>query len=112
MPVAQFAQTLETLARHGPDAALALDGLDQDTSGFRPDGLFDCLNICKRHLVEPFNGRPEPLDIFLLTARGDGCQCAAVKSTGKRDQAKLLGMAGRCLVLARHLDGTFQRLAA
>ena len=63
--------------------------------------------IAERHLVEAVDDRPEPVEIFLLTAGGERRQRAAVKRTFEGDDAIALRPSARRLILAGGLDRTF-----
>ena len=52
MLVAQCTQLLQVLRRNRANATLALDRLDQDGRGFRPDRRMQCLVIAEGEDVE------------------------------------------------------------
>ena len=58
----------------------------------------------ERNLVEAVDLRTETFEIFLLAARGDGGERAAVKRAFERQDPIALGMAVDPLAPARHLD--------
>ncbi len=88
--VAKLAQVAQVFQRHGPDAALALDRLDQDRGGLRRDRRLKRLAVAERHLVEALDLRPEAFQVFLLAAGGDGRERAAVEGALERDDAEAL----------------------
>ena len=60
----------------------------------RLDGRLDRLMIAERHLIEALDPGAEALQIFVLTAGGDGRQGAAVEGALKGDQPVTLRRAG------------------
>ena len=103
---------LRNCGRHDAHAALALDRLDQDGGGLRPDRALDRLEVAERHLVEAVHDRAEAVEMFLLSAGRERRQRAAVERALEGDDAVALGLAVRRLILARHLDDAFHRLGA
>ena len=79
--------------RAGADAAFALDRLDQDGAGLRPDRGLDRLQIAKRNLVEAFERRAEAFEIFRVAGRREGRQGAPVESALEGDDAEMLRLA-------------------
>ena len=73
-------------------AALALDRLDQDRGRLRPDRLLDRLEIAERHLVEALDHRAEAFEVFLLSARRERRERAAVERALEGDDAIALGL--------------------
>ena len=112
MLVAQVAQGFQDLRRDHPNAALGLDRLDQDRGGLRPKLALDRLKIRERHLIEAIDHRTEPFQIFLLPARRECRQRAAVKRPLEGDDPEALGPAIDRVVLARGLDRAFERFGA
>ena len=110
--VADVAQAPEERGRDHPDAALALDRLDHDRAGSRPDRGLDRGEIGDRDLVEPVDLRPETVEIFRLAAGGDGGERAAMKGAFEGQNAIALGMAVDRLAPPRHLDRRLVRLRA
>jgi hypothetical protein len=66
-------------------------------------------HVAERHLIEAGRGGAEAVEIFLLPAGGDGRQRAAVEGALEGDQPVALGVAIGRMILARGLDGAFQR---
>ncbi len=60
MFVAEAPQALQELDAHGGDAALALDGLDEDGAGLRPDQRLDGLEVAGAVCLKPGMGGPKP----------------------------------------------------
>ena len=110
--IAELAQAFETLRRHGADAALALDRLDQDRARLRTNGLFQSLMIAEGHLIKAVNGRAEAFEIFLVAAGRDGRQRAPVEGPFKSDDPVFFRMSAGGLIFARHFDRQFHRLGA
>ena len=110
--VAQLAQAAQEGRRRNAHAALALDRLDQDGGGLRPDGLLDRIEIAERDLVEALDRGAEAFEILLVAGRRDGRERAAVEGALEGDDAVALGLARRRLIFARHLDRAFERLGA
>ena len=67
--VAELAQAAQALRRHGADAALALDRLDQDGAGLGRDRRLQRLVIAERDLVEALDLRAEAFEILLSARR-------------------------------------------
>ena len=93
--VAEPAQVAQVLQRHRADAALALDRLDQDRRGLRPDRRLERLAVAERHLVEALDLRAEAFEIFRLAAGGDRRERAAVEGALEGDDAEALRRAVR-----------------
>ena len=93
--VAELAQAAQEFRRQHAHPAFALDRLDQDRRGLRPDRRFHSFQIAGRDLIETVDLRAEALQIFRLTARGDCGQRAAVKGAFEGDDPEALGMAAR-----------------
>ena len=110
--VAQRAQAAQEMVLRHAHATLALDRLDQDRGGLRADRLLHRLEIAERHLVEAFDHRAEAFEIFLLSARRERRERAAVERALEGDDAIALGLAVDRVELARGLDRAFHRLGA
>ena len=110
--IAQSAQLFQDLRRSDAHPALALDRLDQDRRGLRPELALDRLEIRERYLIEAFERRTKPFQVFLLPARRERRQRAAVKRPLEGDDPKALGLAADRVILARGLDRAFECLGA
>ncbi len=110
--VAEFAQALQRLGRHGADAALALDRLDQDRGGLGRDRLFGGIEVVEGDLVEAVGLGAEAFEVLLLAAGSDSRERAAMERALEGDGAEALGPAVDIVVAARRLDGAFERLGA
>ena len=110
MFVAEVPEAAQALGRHGTEATLALHRLDKDRSGLRPNGRFQRLVIAERHLIEAVDLGAEPFNIFLLTARCDGCERAAMKGPLESEDAVALRLAIGGMEFPRGLDRAFIRL--
>ena len=108
--VTDFAQTLEKGVRNHPNAALALNRLDQDCGRLRRDRGLDGGKVRYRNLIEAFDLGAEALKIFLLTARGDGGEGAPVEGALEGQDAIALGVTVNPLASPRHLDRRLIRL--
>ncbi len=96
MPVADLAQAAQEIARSiDAHAALALDRLDHDRGGLRPDRRLDRGQIGDRNLVEALHLRSEAFEIFRLPAGRERRQRAAVEGALEGQDVEALGMAGR-----------------
>ena len=107
MPVADLAQAPQERAGNEPDPAFALDRLDHDGAGSRPDRSLDRREVGERDLVEAVDLGAEALKIFGLAAGGDHRERPAVESALESDRAIALGMAIDRLAPARHLHRRF-----
>ncbi len=110
--VGELAQAAQKTALRHPHAAFALDRLDDDRAGLRPDGFLHGVEIAERHPVEARQPRLEAFEIFFVAAGRDRRQRAAVEGALERDHAELFRPAGGELVTARHLDRALHRLGA
>ena len=82
--VAERAQAVQKIRCRDPNAALALDRLDEDRAGLWADGGLDGREIAERHAGEALDLGAEALDIFGVSTGGDGRQRAArVKAPSK-----------------------------
>ena len=110
--VAKGAQVAQGLPGHRPEAALALDGLDQDGGRLVRDGRLEGIHVAERHLFE--TGRPgaEPFQIFGLAAGGDRGDRPAMEGALEGDDADALGLASGVEMAARGLDRALDRLGA
>src|SRR5690606_11081409 len=79
MPVRKLTQAAKERWRSDANATFALDRLNKNSGSILPDNFLRCFQIAERHLIESFNLRAEPLQIFLLAARRDGCQRTTVE---------------------------------
>ena len=104
MFVADGAQASEKGGRHDPHATLALNWLDHDRSGLRPDRRLDRFEIAEGNLVEALYLGTEPFEIFGLAASGQGRKRAAVESALERQNTETLGVSIDRMSLSRHLD--------
>ena len=102
--------------RHRADAALALDRLDHQRRGLAvtarsapPDRV---QVVGSGTWSKPASLGAEAFEIFLIPARGDARQRAAMKGAFEADDVEAFGMAVHILVAARHLEGEFARLGA
>ena len=92
--VAEGAQVLQALRRHRPDAALALDRLDQDGGGLGADRGVQRLVVAERHDVEARQQRIEAFDQLLAAGGGrDAGHGPAVEGALEGDDAVTLGRA-------------------
>ena len=89
-----------------------LDRLDQDAGGLGGDGVAQRVEIAERHVIEAVHRRAKAGQVFLLPARRDGRQGAAVEGALAANDAVTLGMADRALILAHQLDTALHRLGA
>ena len=112
MLVAEFAQAAQAFSGHDADAALALDRLDHDRGGLRPDCGQQRVMVAESDLIEPLDFRTESFEIFLLSAGGDRRQSTAVERALEGDDAEAFGVAADGLVFARHFNRAFIRLGA
>ena len=110
--IAQFAQAPQTMRRNRPHTALALNRLNQNSSGFRCDRAVNSLVIRETNLIEAFDLGAEAFEVFGLSTRRNGCQCPAVERTLKRDDPITLRVSIGIMIFARHLDRTFKRFGA
>ena len=110
--VADLAQAANEVMRPDANAALALDGLDQNGAGLGADRRLDRLEIAERNLVEAVDRRTEAVEIFRIAASGDGRQRAAVEGAFEGDHAVAFRRSIHRIPLARHLDRQFDRLRA
>src|SRR5215475_13591923 len=94
-----------------PNATFALNGLDQDRRGFRPNRLPDGLKVRERQLVEAFRNWAEAFQIFLLAAGREGCERTPMKCTLESNEALALRPPRCVLIFARHLDAAFHGLS-
>ena len=84
--VAELAQRLEELRRHGAHAALALHRLDQDRRGLRADRALDRFEVAERRPDRSLRPAGRSLrDISALPAGGDGRERAAVERAFEGD---------------------------
>src|SRR5215471_12705391 len=93
-----------------PNAALALNGLDQDRGGFGPNRLPDGLKVRERQLVEAFHNGAEAFQIFLLAPGREGRERTPMKCPLESNEALALWPPGCVLIFARHLDAAFHGL--
>ncbi len=98
--------------RESAHAALALNGLQQHARGLRADQRLDRVEIAEGSLVEAVDLGAETVDIFLVSAGGDGRQRAPVKSALEGDEAITLGRAVGRVEFSRGLDRAFHRFGA
>ena len=99
-------------ARRQPDAALALDRLDQDGGGFRPDRRPHGIEIAERDDVEAGQERVEALDHLLAADRRDAGHGPAVECTLEGDDAVSLGRPAGPEMATGHFDRRLDRLGA
>ena len=107
--VADLTQPAQEFVGRRTDAALALHRLDQDRGRRVGDGSTHRIEIAELNLIEARRLRAEALDIFLLTAGGDGRDGAAVEGAFEGDDMELFRMPLGKLIAPRRLDGAFQR---
>jgi type I site-specific restriction-modification system R (restriction) subunit len=112
MLVAQRAQTGQEFLRGHLDAALALNGLDQETGGVRADRRLRRLQITKVHIFEAGQQGQEALVHLFLVRRADRPQRAAVEGFLEGDQLELVIVADMLVIGTRGLDRAFHRLSA
>ena len=112
MLIRELAQRLQEGPARKPDAALALDRLDENACGFLGDGGFRRFEVAERNLVEALDLRAEAGHVFRLIARGDRRQRAAVERAFEGENAVALGIAAMAMIFPRHLDGCLHRLRA
>ena len=112
MPVADLAQAAQERRGNDPHPALALDRLDQDRPGLRPDRRLDRSEIGHRNLVEAIDLGAETVEIFGLASGGDHRQRPAMKRAFEGYGAIAFGMAVDRMTPARHLDRRLVRLGA
>ena len=107
MLVAQVTQPPQTLLGNTAHATLALNGLDQDGCRLGANTGFECGVITKANLIKAGRRLAEAFEIFLVTASGNGCQRAAVKSALECYDAPALWIARHEMIAPRRLDGAF-----
>src|SRR5262249_4898485 len=106
MPVAQLAKSLQVAGRRQVDAALALDGFDQDGAGFTVDELGHGVEIAEGSVAEAGQERFESLVILGLPRRAQRSQGATVEAVEHTDDL----VAARLAIEPRDLDGRLDRL--
>ena len=104
MPVADLAQAPQEGPGNDPHPAFALDRLDHDHAGLRPDRRLDRIEVGHRDLVEAVDLGAEAVEIFGLAAGGDHRQRPAMERAFEGERAIALGMAVDRMAPARHLD--------
>ena len=112
MPVADLAQAAQECGRNEPHPAFALDRLDHDGAGSRPDRGLDRREVGQRNLVEAVDLGTEAVEIFGLAAGGDHRERTAVERALEGERAIALGTAVDRLAPARHLHRRLVGLGA
>ena len=108
--VGQIAQALHEGLAGGADPALALDRLDQEARGARPDQRARGFQIVELAIDEAGQQRLEALVHLLLIGGADGRHGAAVEGVGEGDQLGAVGIAILVLMIgARGLDRGLDR---
>ena len=110
--VAEPAQLLHEVLRHGAKPPLALHGLDEDRRRLLGDRVPDGRNVAEGQLQEARGLGAEALDVFLLPAGRDGGDGAAVESALEGEDVVLAGVTLGKVVAPGRLDRAFQRLGA
>src|SRR5690606_33680611 len=108
MLVAEVAKRTEKGPACVANAALALDGLDQDGSGLVRDCGSRGIEIAERHLVETIDNRAEPREVLFLIARGNRRERATVKGSLKGEHAVAFRLAAVAVMLPGHLDAALK----
>ncbi len=108
--VAQRAQALHEFLRRDANAALALNRLDQEACGIRPDRRLGRFQIVELHVLEARQQRQEALVHLLLAGRADRRQGPAVEGLVEGDDLEPVGVAPILVIGARRLDRAFDRL--
>jgi len=92
--VAQFAQGAQEVRRHHAHAALALQRLDDQGGGLRPDDFIHRLQIAKRYLVEARHLGAEAFQVFFIAAGIDrSIGGGRERPPSKADDMEAFGMA-------------------
>src|SRR3546814_11895482 len=99
--VAQAPQCLHEILLHQPQAALALDRLDQDGRRGVGDRGLQGVEIAEGNLIETGHFRAEAFEIFRLPAGRDRGQRAAVEGAFEGYRMEPLRMALRILITDR-----------
>ena len=94
------------------NAAFALNGFDQNGSGFFGDRRAGLVQIVERHVVEAVDRRAEAVEVLWVVGGGDGRQRPAVKGVARADYAVLLRVAVDVVVTACGLEAALQRFSA
>src|SRR5215469_8247973 len=108
--VGDGAETAQIIDRPGPDAALALDRLDQDRRRLLSDGGAQLVQIAEGDMVEAFDVRSVALEIFGIARRRQGRERAAMEGAAAGDDPVTLGIAGVVMVFADDLQRQLNRL--
>src|SRR6185437_1581762 len=83
--VARPAQLAQETLIGGPDAAFALDGLDDDARRLRSDGVTNGVHVVEGDVVESLDHRTEALQIFGIPRGGESGERPAVERALETD---------------------------
>ena len=110
--IADLAQGAQEFGRNRMHAALALQGLDDQSRGLRPDHGVQRVQVIHRDMVEAFHLGAEAFQILVVAGGIDRAIGAAMKGAREADDMEAFGMAVDELVAAGGLDRQFHRLGA
>src|SRR6185369_886206 len=112
MLVAGRAQSRQELVRRRPNAALALDRLQQEARRILVDGCKSRVEVVELDNPEAWKKRRETVDHLCLVRRADRAHGPTVEGVGKGDEVVFVRISLSVMVSARGLDRALHRLNA